>query len=158
MRNEIENIAAGLEPHALYSLVATADVVNMYVDSSLREYGYDRTKFTVMYTLIAHGGGMTRTEISKRVYRSKQQITAVIDSLERDGLVRNQPIVGDRRVRMVAITRKALDLCRGSLSDRGRISDEAISCLKAEELTRLTAILRKIRKHLIKKVEELRLS
>lgn len=158
IRNEIDNIAASFEPHALYSLVATADVVNMYVDRALRKYDYDRTKFTVMYTLIAHGGGMTRTEISKRVYRSKQQITAVIDSLERDGLVRNQPIVGDRRIKMVTITRKALDVCRGSLSHRGQISDEAMSCLKAEEVTRLTVILRKIRKHLIKKVNELRLS
>ena len=158
IRNEIDNVAADLKPHTLYSLTATGDVVNMYVDSALRKYGYDRTKFTVMYTLIAHGGSMTRTEISKRVYRSKQQITAVVDSLERDGLVRNQPVVGDRRIRMVTITRKALDVVRGSLSHRGQISDEAISCLEAEEATRLTAILKKLRKHLIKKVNELRLS
>jgi len=152
--NDVEAVAAALKPDVFYSIIATADIANMYIDNEIRKYGYHRTRFNIMYTLITHGGSMTPTEISKKIYRSKQTITAVVDGLEGDGLVRSRPVAGDRRIRMITITSKALDVVRETLPHRLQISHNAISCLKAEEVEQLNITLKKFRKHLSEKISE----
>jgi MarR family 2-MHQ and catechol resistance regulon transcriptional repressor len=61
------------------------------------------SQFAVLETLY-HLGPMTQGEVSAKVLKSGSNMTTVIDNLERDGLVRRERDVEDRRVIHVHLT------------------------------------------------------
>ena len=61
------------------------------------------SQFAVLEALY-HLGHMTQGEISNKVLKSGSNLTTVIDNLERDGMVRRERDVEDRRVIHVHLT------------------------------------------------------
>jgi MarR family 2-MHQ and catechol resistance regulon transcriptional repressor len=61
------------------------------------------SQFAVLETLY-HLGPLTQGEVSQKILKSVSNITTVIDNLERDGLVRRERDVKDRRVIHVHLT------------------------------------------------------
>ena len=53
-----------------------------------------------------NGGEMTPSEIAENVFREKNSVTAVINTMERQGVVRREPSSEDRRSVKVVITDK----------------------------------------------------
>ena len=78
-------------------------------ESHLREFlrrTYQTTlpRFDVMAALYRNGGPMKMSELSHVLLVSNGNATAVVDRLERDGLVMRKPVKTDRRVVEVALT------------------------------------------------------
>lgn len=61
------------------------------------------SQFAVLEALY-HLGSMTQGEISAKVLKSGSNLTTVVDNLERDGLVRRERDMDDRRVIHIHIT------------------------------------------------------
>ena|SRR5690606_2005646 len=101
------------------------------------------SEFEVLEALL-HKGELHQQEISKKVLKSKGNISLVIDALDRKGLIRRERCASDRRQ----------VLC--SLSDSGRriierafprVRDsivELFSCLSTEENQELARLLKKL--------------
>ena len=85
MADEIREQAAQLRVLTFLSFVYTADVINRYLDITLAKYPVGRTGFSVLHSLVLHGGTMTPTKLSERIFRSKHAITRVVDKLEELG-------------------------------------------------------------------------
>ena len=151
MADEIREQATYQKVSTFLSFIYTADVVNRYVDIELAKQGTtSRTGISVLHNLILHGGSMTPTRISERIFRSKHTVTKIIDTLEKQGLVRREPIGEDRRTRMVSITRKGLDLIkRSSAEGRERVSREVFQPLNDNQIEELGTVLKQIRKYLL---------
>lgn len=156
-KDSIESIAADIRTQARHlrvdtflSLIYTADVVNRYLDIELTKQPASRTGFNVLNNLILHGGIMTPTDISKRIFRSKHAVTRIIDTLEKQGLVKREPIGEDRRTRKVSITKKGLELIKVTTADeQRRISHAVFSPLNEKQTKELNMILREVRKHVL---------
>lgn len=152
LAEDLRTQASDLKDNAFASLIYTADIVNRYLAVEMAKYGARRTKYNILHTLITHGGSMTPTEMSRRVFRSKHTITRAVDSLEAEGLVRRKPIGGDRRVREVRITRKGLDAVIESVPYRRGICDTALSCLSKKQIEELRVILKQLRHHILSQI------
>ena len=158
--NSIETMATDIRAQARHlrvdtflQFIYTADIVNRYLDIQLTKLPASRTGFNVLHNLILHGGSMTPTAISKRVFRSKHAVTRIIDTLEKQGFLKREPIGEDRRIRKVSITRKGLNFIRRTSSEgRQRVSHEVFSTLDQKQVEELNTTLRQVRKHVIARI------
>lgn len=150
---ELRDTARDLRVDAFLSISYAADIINMRVNIGLKKYGIGQTTLGIMYLLVTHGGSMTPTDLSKKIFRTKQAITLAVDSLEKGGLVTREPIGGDRRTRRIKITRKGLDLVKETMADRRELIFSVMSCLGQEEMEQLSTTLKKVRRNLRKQME-----
>ncbi|OPY35905.1 MAG: DNA-binding transcriptional repressor MarR [Methanoregula sp. PtaU1.Bin051] len=67
--------------------------------------GIQGAQFRLLH-ILSQNGTQRMSEIGRRLYISKPYMTALVDSLIRDGFVRRQPDPKDRRVIRIAITGK----------------------------------------------------
>jgi DNA-binding MarR family transcriptional regulator len=131
------------------SFVYTSEIVNRYLDTELRKVGLNRTQMSILHILVARGGILTPTDLSRRITRSKHATTKAVDSLEKLGLTRSAKTKSDRRLRKVAVTEKGLDLVEKTMSVRHKIGAQAMLCLDNQEAERFQDILTRFRKHVI---------
>jgi DNA-binding MarR family transcriptional regulator len=129
-------------------------LLNRFMDLRSKRFGVNRSNMDVMYTLVTHKGRLKPTEIGRMLFRSKQNITGIIDNLEKDGLVERELTGRDRRTRTVIITGKGLDIVRASLPVAQDIIKCGIPSLSEQEALTLRSILSTIRKHLAEQIKQ----
>jgi len=135
------------------SFIRTFDILNRYLEIELMKYKTSPIRFAVMNAIIVHGGRMVPTAISKWTYRAPRTVTSMLDSLERDGLVRREPNTKDRRSINVVVTEKGWENTNTLIPATEEINRKALSCLSEEELNTLSGILKKLRSHLLAETE-----
>lgn len=155
LASDIRAMGANLRFNAGVQLHSAGLLLDKYIDMGVRRYGLNRSRFEVMSTLIIHDGTLKPTDLSKMLFRSKQNITGIIDGLEREGLVEREVVGQDRRTRKVIITRKGLDLIRANLLHTQEIHNSSMPALSEEESQTLMTTLRMVRKHLLSQIKNL---
>lgn len=138
----------------IMAFIRTLDILNRYLEIELMKYKTSPIRFAVMNTIIVHGGRMVPTAISKWVYRSPRTVTSMLDSLERDGLIRREPNTKDRRSINVVVTEEGWDDVSKKIPVAEEIDRRALSCLSEDELDTLSSILKKLRRHLLSEIEK----
>lgn len=119
-------------------------------EGNLREYlrlAHDTTlpRFDVMAALFRRREGVTMTELSRMLLVSNGNATAVVDRLERDGLVRRSPSETDRRTVFVRLTDAGVAAFEAQADGHEREVNRILSGLSDADLDALTEILRKAR-------------
>jgi DNA-binding MarR family transcriptional regulator len=133
----------------LLSVITSYEAIRRYLEVELKRYGVTPIKFQVMSVLFNNGGEMTPSEIGRRVFREKNSITAVINQLEKQGVVRKEPSQQDRRSVNVIITDKGWNEANRLSPIAQGISREVISCLERAQIDTLIDIMRSIRNNLL---------
>ncbi len=136
----------------LLSILTSFEVMARYLEVELKQYDATLTRFNIMSTLFKNGGEMTPSEIAESVFREQNSITAVINTLERQGVVRREPSTDDRRSVKVVITDKGWNEANRLNPIAQELSREALSCLDKEHVEELVDIMRKIREALLPKI------
>lgn len=148
MAEEIREQAAQLRVLTFLSFIYTSDVVNRYLEIEVARYPVSRTGFSVLHNLVLHGGTMTPTDLSKRVFRSKHAVTRVVDKLESLGFVKRDAIGTDRRMRKVSITKEGLVFVKKAQSEgQQRLGHVLLSPLDRKQIESLRKMMKKIREH-----------
>jgi DNA-binding MarR family transcriptional regulator len=132
----------------LLSILVSFEVLARYLEVELRRHEATLIKFNIMSTLFKNGGEMTPSEIAESVFREKNSITAAINTLEKEGVVRREPSTDDRRSVKVIITDKANRLSPIAQE----LSREALSCIDKEQLEKLVGNMRTIRESLLPRI------
>lgn len=153
LADKIRAQASDLRGELILSILYTGIVFNRYLEIETAKRESNPTLFGILHNLVTHGGVMTPTNIGKRVFKSKHTVSRAVDVLEKDGLVRRQPVSGDRRLRRIAITRKGLDFVKDNLAEMRIISHKTFSCLDIRQAEELRIILRQLRKHLLELID-----
>ena len=125
--------------------------VTRATESHLREFlrvKHDTTlpRFDVMAALYRRRDGVTMSELSRMLLVSNGNATAVVDRLEKDGLVRRTQSDADRRTVFVALTPEGLASFEGLASDHEREVDRVFGGLSEADLDALTEILKRMGK------------
>ena len=136
----------------LLSILTSFEVLARYLEVELRNYKVTLIRFHIMSTLFKNGGEMTPSEIAESVFREKNSITAVLNTLEREGVVRREPSPDDRRSVKVVITDKGWKEANRLSPIAQELSREALSCIDREQIEELVDIMRKIRESLLPKI------
>jgi MarR family 2-MHQ and catechol resistance regulon transcriptional repressor len=103
------------------------------------------SQFGVLETLY-HLGPMCPGDISVKLLKSGGNITLVLDNLEKQGLVRREREVEDRRMVMIYLTEAGRDLISRLFPAHVAVIVAELSCLTAEEQQTLGRLCRKLGK------------
>jgi DNA-binding MarR family transcriptional regulator len=133
----------------LLSVLTSFEVLARYLEVELRRHQISLIRFNVMSTLFKNGGEMTPSEIAESVFREKNTITAVLNSLEREGVVNREPSPNDRRSVRVVITDKGWNEANRLNPVAQEMSRKALSCLEKERVEELVETMRTIRESLL---------
>ncbi len=107
-----------------------------------------------MYFLILEGGKMTPTQLAKKMLRSKDGITKIVDTLEREGLVTRGYTKKDRRLTYIKLTPAGLEFMIQKLNKGNMRGQQVMSCLSVSERKTLVDIIEKMREKMISILEE----
>jgi DNA-binding MarR family transcriptional regulator len=125
------------------SLLAHEALLNTYYSASqlrkkagefLRPFGLTDVQFNLMMLLRHQSGdqgGLNQAQISKMMLVNRANITAIIDRMEKAGLVVRTALPSDRRYKVIKLTKHGT-----------RLLDE-IEPIYAEEVDRIMAVLAK---------------
>ena len=136
----------------LLSILTSFEVLARYLEVELKRHEASLIRFNIMSTLFKNGGEMTPSEIAESVFREKNSITAVINTLERQGVVRREPSHDDRRSVKVVITDKGWKEANRLSPIAQELSREALSCMDKEKVESLVDIMRTIRESLLPRI------
>ena len=103
------------------------------------------SQFAVLEALY-HLGHMTQGEISNKVLKSGSNLTTVIDNLERDGMVRRERDVEDRRVIHVHLTEAGKVKVEAVFPGHVAALVDEFSVLSANEQKTLSELCKKLGK------------
>jgi DNA-binding MarR family transcriptional regulator len=102
--------------YALFALRAVAQLVNDHSNEWLAELGLTVGKYGYLVTLEAvPGRRMTFNELSGWIHTTNATVTTMIQSLERDGLVRRVANPDDRRSVLAELTPKGSRLAKRAI-------------------------------------------
>lgn len=136
----------------LLSILMSFEVLARYLELELKRYEASLIRFNIMSTLFKNGGEMTPSEISESVFREKNSITAVLNTMERQGVVRREPSTNDRRSVKVVITDKGWNEANRLSPIAQEISREALSCLDKDKVEGLVELMRSVRENLLPRI------
>ncbi|MDE3080192.1 MAG: MarR family transcriptional regulator [Paracoccaceae bacterium] len=124
--------------------------VTRQAENQLREFlrvTHDTTlpRFDVMAALWRRREGISMTDLSRMLLVSNGNATAVVDRLEKDGLVRRTPKPGDRRTIHVALTDEGLRQFDRIAAEHETEVNRIFANLTDADLDALTDILRRAR-------------
>ena len=136
----------------LLSILTSFEVLSRYLEIQLKRYEASLIRFNIMSTLFKNGGEMTPSEIAESVFREKNSITAVIYTMERQGVVRREPSTDDRRSVKVVITDKGWKEANRLSPLAQEISRGILSCMEKEKVEDLVETMRTLRESLLPKI------
>ena len=141
-----------LRMSALLSLIRFNDALTRYLGVQFMRHGSSSMRIMLMNALFLNGGSMSPTELSKRIFRTRHSITSLVDTLERQGLVRREANLKDRRSINVTLTPEGKRLFERMVPGGYDISQKALSCLDDDEIVILKTLLRRVREHLLDQI------
>jgi len=117
----------------------------------LAKYDLSSAKFNILL-IVKHIGkekGIAQNEISKQLLVTTSNITRMIDKLEKDKLVVRIALPGDRRVKLIQITKKGSDLLDKVWIPYKKTVDEMVGqAIIEKDKQQINAILEKFSKNL----------
>jgi DNA-binding MarR family transcriptional regulator len=136
----------------ILSLLMSFEVLERYIKVELRQHKATLIRFNIMTNLFKNGGEMTPSEIAESVFREKNSITAALNTLESEGVVRREPSTDDRRSVKVIITDKGWEVANRLSPIAQELSREALSSLDREQIESLVEDMRVIREILLPRI------
>lgn len=125
-------------------LLARANALSLaHVNSALREFNLHIRQYSVL-AMAATGSRPTQRELSEFLHLDPSQIVALVDELEKRGLVEREVDVRDRRAKVLIATRAGETLCLRARAAVRVSEDHWFSILPTDDAARLGPILRMI--------------
>jgi DNA-binding MarR family transcriptional regulator len=140
--------AAGIE--AYVSLLQTIRVYSVAIERYLNSVGQPKPISAARHTVLrilyfADGHRLSQNEISRDIGVSRTNITNLIDTLERDGLVTRTMNPADRRANYVQLTEAGLEFCSAFIPAVAEFMASMFQDLSEAELAELQGLLARVR-------------
>jgi DNA-binding MarR family transcriptional regulator len=140
-----------LDPSAcevFLNLLRTGDEAFRVIDHNLAHHNISQGRFTVLMLLIDKTDDCPRprtpAELADMAGVARATMTGLVDTLERDGLVKREPDPVDRRMMSVALTTKGEALMRAILPSHFKTMASLMTDLNESERKTLVRLLNKI--------------
>ncbi|HVX56308.1 MAG TPA: MarR family transcriptional regulator [Candidatus Saccharimonadales bacterium] len=135
---------------AFLNLLHTGDEAFRVLETHLANHDISHGRFGVLMALWAHERRgcalppLTPAELAERTSVTRATMTGLIDTLERDGLVRRGPATSDRRMTIVQATPEGLSLINQILPRHFQMMAGLMAPLSDVERKTLVGLLQKI--------------
>lgn len=142
MRSSNRDVSAS---RPLLALARAEDRVSRALEAALVPAGLTPPKFNVLMELAASPEGrLPLCEIGRRLVRSAPNITALVDRLETERLVRRLRDARDRRVVLASITERGWDALRPAAPAVFAAEQQIALALSASDRRTLTRLLHEL--------------
>ena len=118
------------------------------LDRRLRPLGLTRVQWQALLCLSRAGGTLMQRALSDALEIGAPATVALVDRMERDGLVARSAVPGDRRRNAVVLTPKARRLLTTIEAAAGQLRREVMSGLSRDEIDTLCALLGKAKQRI----------
>ncbi len=145
--------ASKLATECVINLVRTESLVSSELSQRFRAYGLSVATFNVLMILEGAGEALCPHQIGERLLVTRGTVTGLLDSLEKQGLVRRTPHPEDRRMLLIQLTPRAYSLLKELLPQHFPGEVEMMSALSEPEKDTLVVLLGKIQAHLQRRAE-----
>jgi DNA-binding MarR family transcriptional regulator len=139
------NPFATLAEEAALNLLRTSDQIQLRFGRVFAAHGLTPSQYNILRILRGEGKPLPSLEIAGRMVTMVPAITGLIDRLEAKGLVTRERSAQDRRIVLVAITERALELLAGLDEPLASLHTQLLSHLAPAELRELIRLLEKAR-------------
>jgi MarR family transcriptional regulator, 2-MHQ and catechol-resistance regulon repressor len=142
--DNLASLTGGSGVHVFLVLWKAAHAVEVYAQKSVSELEICGSDFAVLEALL-HKGVLPVNEIGRKVLLTSGSITVAVDRLERKGLVERRAHAGDRRARIVHLTKEGKRLIKRAYAEHAADMERLVSAsLTTAERKTLIRLLKKI--------------
>jgi DNA-binding MarR family transcriptional regulator len=123
-------------------LYAATSVIEREMRRFLRaRFATTLPRFDLMATLERAPDGLSMGDLSRRLMVTGGNVTAVVDGLERDGLVARRPAASDRRTSYVALTSRGRATFTAMAREHEQWIDRLLAEIPDDDVDRLADLL-----------------
>lgn len=124
----------------LLSFIHTYDIMYTHFAKRFAKYGLSPATFnTLMILSRGEGKAYKQNDLSKLLFVSRANITGLVDSLVRQGLVKREPDLNDRRVCLLEMTEKGEALLEQILPSHYEEIKQVVRSINAKDKRTITA-------------------
>src|SRR4029077_18388494 len=153
IRTDRETIARSDDHRALriwLRLLTCTQMIERVVRSRLRErFGTTLPRFDLMAQLERHAEGLKMNELSRLLMVTGGNVTAIVDQLEKEGLVERLDEPADRRAVRIRLTRAGEKSFTEMAREHEEWVVELLSGLSRREHEELLKLLAKMKSHVV---------
>jgi DNA-binding MarR family transcriptional regulator len=147
------NAIANPSHEALLNVYYAASQARKRSAEFFHSYGVTDVQFNLMM-LLRHqcdaDGGLSQVMLSRMMLVNRANVTAIIDRMEKAGLVTRSAVPGDRRSKSVRLTGRGGKLLHDIEGDYQKEIRSIMDVLAADEIEQLVGMLEKVRANLKK--------
>lgn len=118
------------------------------LDRRLKPLGLTRVQWRALLWLDRAGGEISQSELAGLLEIGAPATVALVDRMERDGLVARRAVQGDRRRNAVLVTARARRLLTRIRRRVQELRGEVRRAIPAAELAEVSTLLRRMREHI----------
>ena len=118
------------------------------MNNLFRPYGLSTATFNVILVLSRAGGSLSPCDIGEQLSVTRGTVTGLLDSLERQRLVRRTPHPKDRRMLLIELTDEGRIILDRLMPEHVQGMCELLACLSESEKKAFAGVLAKIQDHL----------
>ena len=118
------------------------------LDKRLKHLGIGQAGWLTVAMIAKSGEPMSQRSLASLVEVEGSSMVAMLDRLERDGLVTRSASLEDRRVKLVRLTDAGLQVYREVQREAGEMRRSLLGDVDAQELAKATALLEALRKRI----------
>jgi DNA-binding MarR family transcriptional regulator len=150
VQSQISRLTPAPYLSANISIALAASAFERMANKILAKDDLNHSGFMILYLIVENGGRMNITDITKKLYLTRQAVSSSTRYLEKKGLISRNGNKGDRRKIRVEITEKGLELVEriGTSSDRRQIHNILAPILDEDEASKLAITLNLIARRL----------
>ena len=128
--------------------VQSAQSVLKYADSTLyRKTNLSVIKLIVLRVLAGNSGGMTPSRLAEWTQTERHNITALVDRMRRDGLVKAERNKRDKRFVNISLTDKGLEVLNQTMPVAREIVNQVMLSISDGDALLLEKVLRVLRQN-----------
>ena len=118
------------------------------MNNRFRPYGLSTATFNVILVLSRAGGSLSPCDIGEQLSVTRGTVTGLLDSLERQRLVRRTPHPKDRRMLTIELTDEGRNILDRLMPEHLQGMCELLACLSESEKKAFAGVLAKLQDHL----------
>jgi DNA-binding MarR family transcriptional regulator len=148
----------GAVPHTsadcVQSLQRIEGLLAAKMNNRFRPFGLSTATFNVLLVLFRAGGALSPCDIGEQLSVTRGTVTGLLDSLERQHLVRRTPHCKDRRMLTIELTDEGRSMLDRLTPEHFQSMCDLLACLSESEKETFAGVLAKIQDHLAASVTE----
>lgn len=133
----------------LLSIMFSFDVINTFLDYQWRKYGSNPGRGMILNILRQNDGKATRKQLSEIMHRTPPTVTGLIDTMEKQKLIKRVTNPNDRRSTDIVLTKKGWDKANKLFPVIVDIGTQLVDGMDKNQIEALREALKNIRKQVI---------